>query len=348
MDTMTKLVLSVSALITLLAPSFSPALADEPATLPFKTERFGLEIRVPSDWPLVVREKDDRAFVALIPRDDPDRPAVVACELAIAPESLDDYRTRIDGNAAREPLGRRKLTRNEIVKTPQGERLETVWEFQPPTGPSWLERTVRLIRNRQMYAFILNADEKTFSQSEPLFNALVDSASFSPPDTGSKQIDKPKNRWLQSEFRFSLDLPDGWQPLLAPSEVALFYAAGPPHGIWSDNALVIARPLKPLDLPELAKTVPDTLRQIEPGCEVLRCKVVKQAGRDALETVVRTRRGPFSMTVIERRFQGDRFNYEVKYTLESDHFNDLEPAIRKSLDSFEEKAGEAPASGKAA
>ncbi len=111
---------------------------------------------------------------------------------------------------------------------------------------------------------------------------------------------------------------------------------------------MIARPIKPLDVHDLAKTVPDTLKQIEPGCEVLRCEVVKQGDRDALETVVRTQRGPFSMTVIERRFRGERFNYEVKYTLESDRFQELEPAIQKSLDSFEEQPGEAPASGKAA
>ncbi len=207
-------------ILTILSPI--PALANEPATHPVKAERFGLEVQLPAEWSVVVREKEDRAFVALIPRDDPDRPAVVACELAIAPESLEDYRTRINGNAARDPLGRRKLTRNEIVKTPQGERLETVWEYQPPVGPSWLERTVRLIHNRQMYAFILNADEKTFSVSEPRFNALVDTAAFTPPNTGSERIDKPKNRWLQSEFRFALNLPRRlatacWPPARLPS-----------------------------------------------------------------------------------------------------------------------------------
>lgn len=331
-----------------LAAFCGAARGEDPPTRALQAERFGLEVQIPTDWPVVVREREDRAFVALIPRADPDRPAVVACELAIAPESLEEYRTRIAGNAAREPLGRRKLNRNEVVKTPQGERLETVWEFQPPVGPSWLERTVRLIHNRQMYTFILNADEKTFSRSEPRFNALVDSAAFRPPNTGSERTDETANRWLQKEFRFSISLPEGWQPVLAPSEVALFYASGPAHGIWSDNALVIARPVEPLDVQELVKTVPDTLRKIEPNCEVLRCEVVKQGDQDALETVVRTRRGPFSMTIIERRFRGERFNYEVKYTVESDRFEKLEPAIRKSLESFEEKAGEGPASGKAA
>ncbi len=30
--------------------------------------------------------------------------------------------------------------------------------------------------------------------------------------------------------------------MLAPSEVALLYANGPAHGIWSDNVLVLAQP----------------------------------------------------------------------------------------------------------
>ena len=46
---------------------------------------------------------DDRVFVAVIPQADPDRPGVVACELGLAPENLDEYRTRIDGNARRGP-----------------------------------------------------------------------------------------------------------------------------------------------------------------------------------------------------------------------------------------------------
>jgi hypothetical protein len=131
--------------------------------------------------------------------------------------------------------------------------------------------------------------------------------------------------------------------VLAPSEVALFFANGPAHGIWSDNVLVLAQPHRELDLQELARTVPDQLRQVEPNCEVLACAVIKQGPRDALETVVRTRRGPFSMTVLERRFRGDRFDYEVKYTVESKRFDDLAPDLRKSLDSFNELPGAVPA-----
>ena len=52
------------------------------------------------------------------------------------------------------------------------------------------------------------------------------------------------------------------------------------------------------------------------------------------------------MTVIERRFRGDRFDYEVKYTVESKRFDELVPKLRQSFDSFREIPGEVPA-GKA-
>jgi hypothetical protein len=338
------------AVLAVLVPLLAGG-ADEPKTQAVQARKFGVEVRLPDDWKLVVQEREDRAFVALIPRDDPDRPGVVACELALAPESLDEYRTRIDGNARR---GNRpgQLVRNEVVKAPDGssERLETVWEFRPRPDELWIERSVRLIANRQLYTFLINADEKTYALAEPRFNALVNSAAFTPPDTGADPAKdaEGRNRWVQREFKFALDLPDGWRPALAPSEVALLYANGPAHGIWSDNCLVIARPHGDLDLSELARTLPDQLRAVEPGCEVLRCEVVKQGKAEALETIVRTQRGPFSMTVLERRFRGGRLDYEVKYTLESKRFDGLLPELRKSLDSFDEVPGTIPGIGKPA
>ncbi len=326
-----------------------PVPADEPTTRPLRAPKFGVTLALPESWPVVVREREDTVFAALIPRDDPERPGVVACELALAPENLDEYRTRIDGNARR-GNGPGKLVRNEVVKTPQGPRLETVWEFRPKPDEPWIERSVRLIANRQMYTFLINADEKTYARAEPHFDALIDSAAFRPPDTGSEPLDAARNRWAQREFKFALNLPDGWKPALAPAEVALFYANGPAHGIWSDNCLVIARPHDPKSpsLDDLARTLPDQLRAVEPGCEVLRCEVVPQGDGKALETVVRTQRGPFSMTVVERRFRGQRFDYEVKYTLESKRLDTLLPTIRKCLDSFEEIPGDVPALGKPA
>ena len=100
--------------------------------------------------------------------------------------------------------------------------------------------------------------------------------------------------------------------------------------------LILAHPHRAADLERMAKTFPDQLRAAEPDCEVLACKVVKQGKVDTLETVVRTKRGPFSMTVLERRFRGERFDYEVKFTVESKRFDALAPALRKSLESFSE------------
>ena len=51
------------------------------------------------------------------------------------------------------------------------------------------------------------------------------------------------------------------------------------------------------------------------------------------------------MTVIERRFRGERFDYEVKYTVESKRFDELVPGFRKSFDSFREMPGDVPGAG---
>src|SRR6185312_10798523 len=102
-------------------------------------------------------------------------------------------------------------------------------------------------------------------------------------------------------------------------------------------------------LDEQAKELPALLKREDPNCELVSCQVVPQGKIEALETVVRTDRGPFSMTVIERKFRGDRFDYEVKYTLETKRFEPLAPTLRKSLDSFHELPGVVPGgAGKAA
>jgi hypothetical protein len=321
------------------------ALPDEPALQPaepFAAPKYGLTTRVPSDWNLLVRERDDRVFVATIPQDDPGRPGIAACELGLAPESLDDYRTRIDRSARDRGRPNGKLASNRLVKDARGERLETVWEFHPSSGGLWHEVTVRVISHRQLYSFILNVEDVHYAVARKAFDALIAATQFSPPNTGADLLNKGTNRWVQREYKFALDLPVGWSPALAPSEVALLFANGPPHGVWSDNLLVLAHPRDKIDLNEQAREYPALLRREDPSCEVLSCRIVKQDRADALETVVRTRRGPFSMTVIERRFTGGRYDYEVKYTLESDRYDALAPVLRKSLDSFRELPGPAP------
>ncbi|RUL88109.1 hypothetical protein [Tautonia sociabilis] len=310
----------------------------------FSSEKYGLSCPLADGWEVVLAERDDLIFVAKIPQRDPDRPGAVGCELGLAPESLDEYRTRIAANAERGRIPG-ELVRNELVDAGDGPRLVTVTEFRPPFGGSWREVTVRRIAHRQMYAFTLNADadDPGFDAALDAFDALVDGASFSPPDTGARPADPgaDRNRWVQDEFQFAVDLPDGWAPVLAPSQLALLFANGPAHGIWSDNFLVIARPARGFDPDRLAIDLPDLLRNEEPGCEVLSCEVIDQPGAGkAVETVARTQRGPFSMTVLERRFRGDRFEYEAKFTLESERFDALAPALRRCLDSFAEVPGE--------
>jgi len=336
-------------MITFLLLAFSPFAgpgSGPPETQPFDAPKYGVTSQIPKDWPIAVREDEDRVFVAIIPQKDFDRPGVAACELGLAPESLDEYRTRIESNAKRNGRKSGKLASNRVVKNAHGERLETIWEFHPNTGGFWREVSVRLIAHRQLYTFILNVEDSIYQKARPAFDALVDATRFSPPNTGADLISKPTNRWIQREYKFALDLPEDWKPVLAPSQVALLFANGQPRGVWSDNLLVLAYPHRDTDFKELAQQLPGQLRQEDPQCEVISCQVVSQGKAQALETVVRASRGPFSMTVIERRFRGDRFDYEVKYTVESQRFDQLAPKLRKSFESFREHPGNVPSSVK--
>jgi hypothetical protein len=327
---------------------FAATLADAPDLLPtdpFEAPKYGVATQIPKDWTIAVREEEDRVFVAVIPQKDFDRPGVAACELALAPENLDDYRTRIDKNANNNGRPHAKLAANHLVKDRAGDRLETIWELHPDAGGFWREVSVRIIANRQLYTFILNVEDSVYAKVRPAFDALVAATKFAAPNTGADLLARETNRWIQREYKFAIDLPNGWAPVLAPSEVALFFANGPPHGVWSDNLLVLAHPHRDLDLQELAKELPEQLGREDPRCEVLSCKVVPQGKAQALETVVRTQRGPFSMTIIERRFRGGRFDYEMKYTVESQRFDELAPKFRQSFDSFREHPGTVPALG---
>jgi hypothetical protein len=342
---MGAIVMSSTSIVLLLA-----AIAAEPAdtplpTEPFEAPKYGLATRIPKSWQVAVHEQEDRIFVAIIPQKDLDRPGVAACELALAPETLDDYRTRIDTSSKKANPDHGTLASNRVIKDAQGERLETIWEFHPPAGGFWREVKVRAIANRQLYTFILNVEDSVYARVRPAFDALVVATHFSPPNTGADLLAKSSNQWIQREYKFALDLPEGWAPVLAPSEVALLFANGPPHGVWSDNLLVVAYPHKNLDLHELVKQLPEELRREDPDCEVISCKVVAVEKALALETVVRTNRGPFSMTVIERRFRGGRLDYEVKYTVESKRFDQLAPKFQESFKSFRELPGEVPTSG---
>jgi hypothetical protein len=81
--------LLLSFIAATLFANFSDDL-DSPRTEPFVAPKYGVTTQIPKSWPLAVREKDDRVFVAVIAQEDPDRPGIAACELGLPPESLED------------------------------------------------------------------------------------------------------------------------------------------------------------------------------------------------------------------------------------------------------------------
>src|SRR5580693_4629902 len=117
---------SILLLLTLVITTADPV-PDLLPTEPFEAPKYGLATRIPKVWPIAVHEDEDRIFVAIIPQKDFDRPGVAACELALAPETLDDYRSRIDANAKRNSRPSGKLASNRVIKDARGERLETIW-----------------------------------------------------------------------------------------------------------------------------------------------------------------------------------------------------------------------------
>ena len=218
-------------------PSFPP-------TEPFDAPKYGLATRIPKDW-------TDRRARGGRPDLRGDHPAAATSTARASPPASWRWRRRawtsIAPGSTRTP--RRTAgpaassPRTEVIKDARGERLETIWEFHPDAGGFWREVSVRIIANRQLYTFILNVEDSVYAKARPAFDALVIAARASrPPNTGADLLAKKSNRWIQREYRFALDLPEGWQPALAPSEVALLFANGPPMGIWSDNLLVLAHP----------------------------------------------------------------------------------------------------------
>jgi hypothetical protein len=318
-------------LIALIAPS------QEPQSQVFNAPKFGLTLTLPANWRILARERDDRILVAGAPsKAEGARPALIICELGISPESLDEYRSRLETSARR---GARTLIKNALVEAPGGARLETERDLIVPQGePERRELAIRISKNRQLYTFILQAEEPAWNTAREAFVGVVDAAVFGEPDTGAVLIDAKANRWKQREFGFEIDLPPDWRPALAPDEVALLFANAPAKGVWADNLVVVAHRRGSQDFDALVKSMPGELAAVDPGCEIVACKQVDRGGRSALETIVRTRRGPFSMTVIEWRFRGDRFDYEVKFTLETDRFENLRPTLEQSLKSFHETA----------
>src|SRR5262245_42104007 len=104
---------------------------DKQETIAFSVKDYGVEVRVPPRWKLVAKADEAMVFGFTIPTEAAEAEAGVKCEIAPAPETLDDYRTRIDRRAERQRVPGVSLKRNTIVQTDAGEWLETEWNYDP-------------------------------------------------------------------------------------------------------------------------------------------------------------------------------------------------------------------------
>lgn len=309
-------------------------------------ERYGIAVRVPQAWELTSWGQDERAFVLRLPQADDSPVGYVACELGIAPEQLEAFRDRQQANDEREQAReqpRSRLTQNEIQALDEktfgkeraetiGRRLISVWEHVKKEGEIWYEECTQMISHDTLYTFTLATDEAHYAAYHLDFEEMLASARFSAPQTGLQKL--PGGYWMQRDFRFALKLPAGWKPGFGPNEKVLFFASGHSHDAFTDNLLVLATPRRPFDPHELKKTMPEAIQKQDAQAEVAVCDIVEQGDRAALETVVHTRRGPFKITILERRFRGEDRNYEIKFTCDSDEFQRLQGDLRKALDSF--------------
>ncbi len=145
-------------LLLLISLATADPVPDLPPTVPFEAPKYGVTTKIPKAWTIAEHEQEDRVFVAIIPQDEFGRPGVAACELGLAPESLDDYRTRIDTTAKKNGRPSGKLATNRLIKDARGERLETIWEFHPDAGGFW--REVSVSNHRQPAALHLHPQRR--------------------------------------------------------------------------------------------------------------------------------------------------------------------------------------------
>jgi hypothetical protein len=325
----------------------SPSSAED-ALRDVEAKRFGIAVKVPAGWQLIDLARDDRAFVLKLPQENGSASGYVACELGVAPESLEEFRKRhqsADDQEQKRAEPRRTLLLNELQPIDAaksgaetagklGQRLVSVWKHISPEGPPQYEVRARVISEGSLYTFILATDEAHYEAYRLDFDEMVATARFSPPETGLQRL--PGGLWLQREFRFAMQLPPEWKPAFGPNDKALFFATGAAHEVFTDNLLVLASPARELDLKQLQQDFPTEIAKVDPRVEVPSCVIVPQGTGSALETVIHTKRGPFEITVLERRFRGELRNYEVKFTCETAEFHKIQAELRKALDSFRE------------
>lgn len=313
-----------------------------------EVKRYGISVRVPQAWRLITWGRDAEAFALKLPQDTGSTAGLVWCELGVAPENLDDYRQRIAAEEVSPPaapgLGARRLVENrlEAVDPRQfgeelarrlGQRLVSVWEFDNDKGVHIFEVRVRIVHDGTLYTFGLTTDEAHYDAYRLDFEEMLASSKLSPPETGLQRL--PQGYWMQRDFRFAIRLPEGWKPSFGPNDNVLFFATGRTHQVFTDNLLVLASPPRPLDLAHLRDVLPEDIKKQDEHA-VVEANIVRQGPLEALETVVRTRRGSLEVTILQRRFRTPLRNYDVKFTCESGEFEKLQEQLRRALDSFVE------------
>lgn len=311
-----------------------------------RVERYGIVVRVPQAWKLVEWAHNERAFVLKLPQDDETPAGYVLCELGTAPVRLEEYQQRFQATADREaravPRPARRLVENRIEPVDEARygaalhelldrRLVVVWEHDGADGALWYEARYDVIREGLLYTFVLTSDEAHYDAYRLDFEEMFVSAQFSPPETGVEAL--PNGLWMQRDFRFALRLPKDWRPTFSPHDNVLLFATGQTHEVFSDSLIVMAKPPQQLDLEKLRDTLPTEIKQADDRAQV-ECRIVPQGATVALETVVRTRRGPLDVTILERRFGSRARSYEVKFTCESETYQEIEAELRECLDSF--------------
>lgn len=330
--------------------------ADDEKLQTIEVPAYGIKVHAPTAWRLMRKAENEYAFALSLPSkagaNGGGLPGglggYVTCELGVAPENLTEYQTRHQANDERErkkDQPRRLLELNELtdvdpvefgadVAAALGKQLVCVWEYPQENG-KLVEMRKYFLHAGTLYTFMLATSAEEYDAILPEFQQLVRTAKFSLPETGMQRM--PNGFWMQREFRFAMKLPENWQPSFAPHDKVLMFATGATHEVFSDNLLVLASAAQKLDLEQVKQNLEESIPDVDPRAEVT-CKIVDQGEGKALETVIKTQRGPFKLTILERRFQGQQRNYEVKFTCESAEFEKIEKPLREALDSFREVA----------
>jgi hypothetical protein len=323
-------------------------------------EKYGVACRVPQAWRLVGWAQDDAAFVLRLPQEKESHPGVVACELSLAPSSLDEFKKRHQAAdeaeqkraAENKTEPRRKLKENTISKLDPkqfnaertrgwSDRLDSLWESPREDGAKNYELRTRIIRDDVLYTFVLESDGEHFEAYRLDFEEMLASVKLTAPDTGLQKM--PSGYWLQKTYKFALELPDGWKPAFGPNDKVIFFAKGKTHEVFTDNLLVLASEKKGLDFDQLKTAMQQQLAVTHPAAK-LEQRVVRfgPTGTEALETTIHFKQGPFELSILEWRFTGPSRNYEMKFTTTTKEFDVSAAAFRKSLESFVEVADEEP------